>query len=407
MAGVRTGAIRRGSSRWIVVAFLAAAGACVHRPPMIVETGASACHGIVPRTTQSLTWIGPDDPRDRDRLARWCRAVGPAIADAEPTRAIAPPIDRLAVVTWNVHVGGGDIEALVGRLRRGELTDGQAAGQFALLLQEAYRAGPDVPTAVPPAAAAPRAIVEHLPDGSRSDIAEIARRLSLHVLYVPAMRNGRNRAEDRGTAILSTLPLTEAEAIELPFEHQRRVAVAATVSGTASSGAGWTLRLVDVQEDTALALTRGGPLAARRRQAEALLEAIDGPVPPGRPAPDRGGASMILGGDFNTWLGSREPAIRFLRRAFPGTPREAAGATWHGALGARAALDHVFVRGSVRVAATKRLASRFGSDHDPLLTIVEFELRGAAGGGEAAGRPGAGRPDRSRPLRDRRIVEWP
>jgi endonuclease/exonuclease/phosphatase family metal-dependent hydrolase len=386
MAGARTGTTRRGCSWSIVVALLAAASACVHRPPMVVETGASACHAVVPGAAQSITWIGPDDARDRDRLARWCRAAGPAIVDSAPVATIEGPIDRLAVVTWNVHVGGGDVADLVGRLRRGELTDGRPVEQFALLLQEAYREGPDVPVDVPPAAVAPRAIVEQLPDGSRRDVAETARRLSLHVLYAPTMRNGRSREEDRGTAILSTLPLTNPEAIELPFEHQRRVAVAATVSGRASPGGVWALRLVDVQEDTALALTRGGPLAARQRQTEALLDALDGRPPLGRETP---GSAMILGGDFNTWLGSREPAIRLLRRAFPGTPPEPAGATWHGPLGARATLDHVFVRGAVQVASTRRLASRFGSDHYPLLTIVEFPLRGGAGNGEAADRPGA------------------
>ena len=45
------------------------------------------------------------------------------------------------------------------------------------------------------------------------------------------MRNGRppQTDEDRGNAILSTEPLADLTAIELPFEQQRRVAVAATL----------------------------------------------------------------------------------------------------------------------------------------------------------------------------------
>src|SRR5206468_4037224 len=79
--------------------------------------------------------------------------------------------------------------------------------------------------------------------------------------------------------------------------------------------------VVDVHFDTALALARGGPLAARRRQAAALLEALAA-------APE----DTVLGGDFNTWLGSREPALKVLRRAFPeGDDR--ATTTWQGPLG--------------------------------------------------------------------------
>jgi endonuclease/exonuclease/phosphatase family metal-dependent hydrolase len=213
----------------------------------------------------------------------------------------------------------------------------------------------------------PRPIVERPPGGLRLDVRTIAARAGLHLFYAPAMRNSaadeRGPREDRGGAILSTIRLDELAVIELPFEHQRRVALAATVAGHTPAGAPWQLRVVDVQLDTALALTRGGPFAARRRQAEALLDAL-GREPPGTPA--------ILGGDLNTWFGSREPAVALLRRAFPDTPRAPNVATWRGPLGAHAALDHVFVRGRFRSIVTRRLPDRFGSDHYPLLTILEF-----------------------------------
>jgi endonuclease/exonuclease/phosphatase family metal-dependent hydrolase len=184
-------------------------------------------------------------------------------------------------------------------------------------------------------------------------------------------------AEDRGTAILSTLPLADLAVIELPFERQRRVAVAATLGARTSAGAAWRLRVVDVQLDTSLALTRGGPMAARRRQAEALLEALGigsapDPSTSGPPVKSADGAPMVLGGDFNTWLGRKEPAVHVMLRAFPDTPHEENGATWRGPLGVHAALDHVFVRGPFRSVATRRLPGRFGSDHYPLATIVEF-----------------------------------
>ena len=82
---------------------------------------------------------------------------------------------------------------------------------------------------------------------------------------------------------------------------------------------------------------------------------------------------MILGGDFNTWLGNKEPAVEVMFRAFPDTPRAADVATWRGPLGAHATLDHVFVRGPFRFVSTRRLSGRFGSDHYPLLTLVDFK----------------------------------
>lgn len=61
----------------------------------------------------------------------------------------------------------------------------------------------------------------------------------------------------------------------------------------------------------------------------------------------------------------REPAVRALRNAFPGTPSADRGPTWTGPLGLRASLDHVFVRGAVSAAPVTRLPGRFGSDRFP------------------------------------------
>jgi hypothetical protein len=88
------------------------------------------------------------------------------------------------------------------------------------------------------------------------------------VLYAPSMRNGEGdardehgAAEDRGNAIVSTLPLEDPRVIELPLERQRRVAAAATVAGQ-SVRSRWQLEIVDVHLDTSLALFHGGPFAA-------------------------------------------------------------------------------------------------------------------------------------------------
>ena len=352
-----------------VAAFLGAVS-CAHRPPMTVQAMPVSCHQVVPAGTAAVTWIAPDDPRDIDRHARWCQTVGPVlVARFESAPVTSPVADQIVVISWNVHVGGGDIEGFVDRLRGGEFTAGAPIAQFVLLLQEAHRQGRDVPVNLPADAPVPHAIIEHAPDGTRRDIKAVAERMGLHLFYAPAMRNGAIAPEDRGTAILSTLPLSDLQAIELPFERQRRVALAATIEGTTPSGAAWRLRLADVQIDTSLALTRGGPFAARKRQAEALVEALT-----------MGGSDTtlptVVGGDFNTWLGPQEPALDVMRRAFaeaPDAPSHAplmTASTWRGPLGMRAALDYVFLRGVPRTEAPRRLSERFGSDHYPLLTVV-------------------------------------
>ena len=53
-----------------------------------------------------------------------------------------------------------------------------------------HREGSDVPADVPAGYPVPRAIVEHPPNGVRRDIRSFATSERLHVLYVPAMRNG-------------------------------------------------------------------------------------------------------------------------------------------------------------------------------------------------------------------------
>jgi endonuclease/exonuclease/phosphatase family metal-dependent hydrolase len=331
---------------------------------MVAQSSVAPCRQVVPAQSAAVAWTAPDDTRDLDELVRWCRTVGPLLVEVPAEPPPAGALDRLPIVSWNVHVGGGDIGAIVGQLRRGELTGGRPAPHFVLLLQEAYREGNDVPQHLDADSPVPRGIVETPPTGIRRDVSTVARNEGLYLFYAPSMRNQRDGSdEDRGTAILSTLPLADLQVIELPFERQRRVALAATVTGRGASGDDWRLRVAAVQVDTALALTRGGPFAARKRQTEALVEAL---------AMDDAALPMIVGGDFNTWLGPKEPALAVMRRAFPDTPAQPATMTWRGPVGMAAALDYVFARGEFRSLATHRLPDRFGSDHYPLLTVVDF-----------------------------------
>jgi endonuclease/exonuclease/phosphatase family metal-dependent hydrolase len=179
------------------------------------------------------------------------------------------------------------------------------------------------------------------------------------------MRNGRTpsaNAEDRGNAILSTFPLDQVVAIELPFERQRRVAIAATIRSRTGGGTEWSLTLADAHLDTAFAAARGGPIAARRRQADALIDALDIAAP---------SSTTVVAGDFNTWLGGGETAIRHLRRAFPDAKVPRPQATWSaGVVGAM--MDFVFARTGGREIDVRRLPERLGSDHYPLLAELQF-----------------------------------
>ena len=318
-----------------------------------------ACRQVVPPDA-IVRWVEPEGRRDRDSLARWCDTIGPVLLQRLASQAAVPVSDRLAVMTWNVHVGSGNVADVVRRLRRGEFTGGEPIEHFVLLLQEVYRRDTAVPAQIPRGFPAPDRIAARV--GRGPDIGHLAKDLGVALFYVPAMRNGIASVdpEDRGNAILSTLDLRDPVVVELPMENQRRTAVLATVQAQARDGSPWTLRVANVHLDTSLAITRGGPFAARRRQAHALIDALGA----------RTDEPTILAGDFNTWWGPTEPAVNILRSAFPQTPRTPNLATWHGALGLHAQLDYMFLGGALTPAKVQRLSSRFGSDHYPLLAVV-------------------------------------
>jgi endonuclease/exonuclease/phosphatase family metal-dependent hydrolase len=284
----------------------------------------------------------------------WCAAVGPVVF--ESSSASLRLDDRVAILTWNTHVGAGDINALVTGLRRGDFTGDRPVRHFVLLLQEVVRSGPVVPRLMPPGSVAGRFIAA--PGGRAFDVSAMAHELRADILYAPAMRNG-DGLEDRGNAIVSTLPIESIELVELPLLHQRRVAIVATL-GPTSIAAAPRVRVVSVHLDTGIAVAHGGPARWRRRQTRALLDAMT-------PSP----APTVVGGDFNTWWGDDEPAVRDLRAEFPDTVARAASApTWRGPLGTGGRLDHLFVRGFGSRVEVQRIGERYGSDHYPLIALV-------------------------------------
>ena len=334
-----------------------AARAPVQRP--IADT--SLCRTTIPadEPASPLAWSGPAEPDDRRPLDAWCAAVGPSVVIGAPADGHRPARpDAVAFVTWNVHVGGGDVPAFVAALRRGELTGGEPVEHVVLLLQEVFREGPDVPAHVSHPDAAAGRISAAPPDGTRRDVVDLARTLGFALAYVPSMRNGGaadGPAEDRGNAILSSLPLSDLRAIELPFDRQRRVAVAATVSGVAPDGTPWHVRVASSHLNATAGAGRLWLFASglRAAQARSLAAALDGIEP------------AVLGSDLNTWAdGPREPAVRELRRAFADTAAPDPAPTFH--LGFR--LDYLFFRlPDGWSGASMRISDRFGSDHHPLL----------------------------------------
>jgi endonuclease/exonuclease/phosphatase family metal-dependent hydrolase len=309
----------------------------------------------------------PPENKSLTDLDAWCAAIGPVIVDANVTPAdrsvpdATPPVTTdsppsVAVVSWNVHGDAGDVAGLVRSIRQQDRR-GSASSDLVLLLQEVVRRGDDVPDAVPPGAR----IADPLPRRSRSasGLRELAASLGMNLAYVPSMRNGRAR-EDRGNAVLSTLPFDRIDAFELPLGRQRRVGVAVTVR--TGSPLRPQLRLVSVHFDTAVLPFRGGPAQWRRRQARAVIAALGVENVP-----------TIVGGDLNTWWADDEPAVRELRRAYPEAvePRRLAR-TWRGPAGTDNRLDYLFAGGWGEAVEVSRLRDRFGSDHHPLIARLRL-----------------------------------
>jgi hypothetical protein len=299
-------------------------------------------------------------------MAESCTSVGPAVYGSPVHVDESPhlPADSLAVVSWNVHVGGGDIVALVDDLRRGRLTGGKPVHDFILLLQEAFRSGIAVPNVPGRGILIPRRIEESPPGRSRQDIVQVADALGLGIFYLPSMRNGAaegSDAEDRGNAILSTRALSDLAGIELPFERQRRVAASATVTGVDTVGNPWRLRLVTAHLNATASIRRLWVFAAaaRARQAGHLARVLASEEIP-----------TVIGSDLNVWAGgAAEPAFRKLRAHFPQTPDPGEVPTFRrGTM-----LDYVFLRVPAEwLGQFRTIEDSFGSDHRPLLGWIEF-----------------------------------
>jgi endonuclease/exonuclease/phosphatase family metal-dependent hydrolase len=350
----------------IIVFFLA------HWIRPIPGTASSSALGVASAVIPHgvIQWNMISAPGDESELESWRGGVGSPliIIPSERVQQIKS-LDSLIVVSWNIHVGGGDLDRFVRNLKEGRLTGGEPVRDFVLLVQEAFRQGSEVPASVAPGARTGASIRCSPPAGERKDIREIARRRDLALYYVPAIRNGEGQgfdvSEDRGNAILSTLMMSSFAAMELPYERQRRLAIAATVSGRTTAGIPWNVRLINVHLENRSRWSRffASFGQARLRQIVAVLNTFSQTTP------------TVLGGDFNTWFrGRKESTVRYVEESFaPLQENLPHGTVRYGYLLPERMVDYLFFRlPDGWIGKYRRLADRYGSDHYPLVGRLQI-----------------------------------
>lgn len=348
-----------------------AASACSMSPEMERAAPATpACPGEglgraveAPDTTQ-LQWYRAAGERDVSLASQWCATVDEPVLQLTPASTFSSwePNQGLEIISWNMEIGEGNLYRM---LREEFGLDCSAARPsvrsgrppFVVLLQEVWRYSASMPQ-VEGSSVVPRVIDLERETGPNSDIVVAAKACGLALVYVPSARNGADDSarsdQDKGNAILSTLPLSTPIAMDLPLEGGRKVAVAATVYGPG----GQRVRLMSVQLDAVSTLVRTllSGNQTRARQTNGLVDAIDraendGPLT----------AVNLIGGDFNTWT-STEYSLKLMRQAFPESPE------WDG-LDTRGSfpMDHIFFRRKsftmYSVDGYRRLEDSYGSDH--------------------------------------------
>ena len=253
--------------------------------------------------------------------------------------------DTVTIASWNTALGAADIPGFVRTLP-------DPGAPIVLLLQEVVRGGRKCRAVLPPGTGFGRRHGGASIGPRFEEIEAIAGGLGFGVYYVPSMRNGAPSAsdEDRGNAILSNLPLTDLMAIELPFERQRRVAIArddrrAYDGRSAVADARRSARTSTISA-APNACTSGSAVSAARGRRAALVDARS-PAPSRRssPATSTPGSGSPTARTSNCRARSRRRSMVDPRRTFHGMLR----------------LDHVFYRLRVRVARGVPARRRSGS----------------------------------------------
>jgi len=270
---------------------------------------------------------------------------------------------RLRVATYNLHAG------VDGWGRRSDVVDAAVGlGADVLFLQESWRDDHEDLAAEIAERTAAAAVFEPLAEGWRSaggtgDHRWLPRRgllggnvgLALDSVrpLEPAStaRWSRRPGATRGAwgiAIVSRLEVLDTEVVEL--RHLERDRCERKLL---------TCTLGHPDGPLVVAVLHGPHLPGSLRWYRDFTGVLDANLDAGRPT--------VLGGDLNCW--------GFLvRRMFPGWRQAARGATWP-SWRAHSQIDHLLVRGAVRVRGGGAVDLR-GSDHRPL--VAELELGGRA-----------------------------
>jgi len=297
-------------------------------------------------------WMGTGDAT----LNAWCDSVGRPVLRS-PVFVEPADIAQLRMVSWNVHVGGGEVEQRLPRLR----ADAAKTTGLVMLLQEAFRGGADVPESYPSGLHVPSGIHPRRP---APDIVSLANAFDLFVAYVPSMRNGSSTSvstrEDRGNAILSTEPISDVVAIELPFGRQRRVAIAATVTPRGSRAR--PIRVIVLHFDTD---------EHRVMQADYLAGKI-------KSLTDAKIFPVVVAGDLNSRKGLADQTVAAISAVIHREDECGTGRTFGLPLGldvvAIKRLDFMFSTlnefGLTKTCET--LGDRMGSDHVPVVMTAGF-----------------------------------
>jgi endonuclease/exonuclease/phosphatase family metal-dependent hydrolase len=325
--------------------------------PPLDEGVAHVTHRIHAEEGSRVKWIDAVSPNHSARNDRWRRGVGdPLVANyAQPADR---PVDQMAIVSWNVHVGSADVDLFLGHLREGRLTGGAPVQDFVMLVQETFRSGAAVPNPMPAGAISANPILYPDSRGERHDAESIARSAGLFVAYLPSMRNGprpnprTGECEDRGNAIFSTIPLDDISGIELPLLTQRRVAVLGHLRGRTSGDAPVDLQVGSLHFD--LKATPWG----RSAQARAVARAADAPA-------------CIIAGDLNVlpWF---EDTLSILTKAYPQSVHSDLSPTHRAAIDRRIDFQFCRIGDGWHALPYTRVPDLYGSDHYPLIGFVKF-----------------------------------
>lgn len=300
--------------------------------------------------------------QDAARADAWAAGVGDVRIETSVPKGRSAE-GRVALVSWNIAVGEGDLEGFVVDLLAGRLTDGEPPSDFILLLQEAHRRDGSVPATLP----ADAEYADRLPDDVQvlaplhEVVAGLAVTISrpLDLIYVPSMRNGQvgvgAAPEDRGNAIVSTLPLEDPLAIDLPI-FQRRTAVSAVVAAGRSDERSDCLRATSVHFDVFTADV--AMLSHRQRQASAVVQGLE----------QTGERRQLIGGDLNSVRGDLADFVERVAEFAP--DGQCPDAPTHSGR-VDTALDHMFSRGFDLACIVT--PDTYGSDHLGIIDVVDAD----------------------------------